>query len=59
MDHSESLSCIYKLFETVTIAELEEKLASVNTREEKVFYRALINLKLQLAQEKIVGEILL
>ena len=50
---------MYRDFNGVTISQLEEKLASAETREEKLFCRAMINLKLQLTQEKIVGEILL
>lgn len=56
MEKSESL---YELFKNTTVSELETLLASTDNREEKIFLRALINLKLQLAQEKIVGEMLL
>ncbi len=50
---------LYSLFEAYSIAELENKIALSATREEKVFYRALINLKMQFAQERIIGEKLL
>ncbi len=56
MEKSESL---YELFKNTTVGELEAQLASTDDREEKIFLRALINLKLQLVQEKIVGEMLL
>ena len=50
---------LYEIFKGMTVGELEAQLAASNDREEKIFLRALINLKLQLLQEKIVGEILL
>ncbi len=58
-ERKELLPGIYRAFQTATLAELETRLALAGAREEKVFYRELINLKLQLAQEKIVGEMLL
>lgn len=56
MDNKESL---YGLFKNMTVSELEDQLSLSEDREEKIFLRALINLKLQLAQEKVVGEMLL
>ena len=56
MENKESL---YGLFKNMTVSELEDQLSLSTDREEKIFLRALINLKLQLAQEKIVGEMLL
>ena len=56
MEVKESL---YGLFKDMTVGELVDQLSISNDREEKIFLRALINLKLQLAQEKIVGEMLL
>ena len=50
---------LFELFSMLTISELEERLAASDDREEKIFLRELINLKLQLAQEKVVGEMLL
>jgi hypothetical protein len=50
---------LFELFSKLTISELEERLAASDDREEKIFLRELINLKLQLAQEKVVGEMLL
>ena len=50
---------LYKIFDSASFSELEELLLSAKTREEKAFFRALLNLKLQIAQERIIGEILL
>lgn len=50
---------LFELFSSLTISSLEERLSASDDREEKIFLRELINLKLQLAQEKIVGEMLL
>ena len=50
---------LFEIFKNMTVSELEEQLSKSDDREEKIFLRALINLKLQLAQEKIVGEMLL
>ncbi len=59
MDNQASWEGLYALFEKTPISELEVMLASAETREEKLLWRALINLKLQLKQESIVGETLL
>ncbi len=58
MEKSKSES-LFELFKEATVSELEARLSESSDREEKIFLRALINLKLQLAQEKIVGEMLL
>ena len=50
---------IYEQFECTSFEELEELLLNAATREEKTFYRSLINLKLQAEQEKVIGEGLL
>lgn len=50
---------IYLEFQKYTFKDLEKLLLDSQTREEKAFYRALLNLKLQIEQEKIVGEILI
>lgn len=47
---------LYRKFEYCTFRELEEYLLEARSHEEKAFYRALLNLKLQIAQERIVGE---
>ena len=41
------------------LRELESLLLRADSRDSKAFYRALLNLKLQIAQEKVVGEELL
>ena len=50
---------LYLRFSQTTTKELEERLLKGATREEKIFYRTLLNLKLQLEQEKVIGELLL
>lgn len=50
---------IYLEFQKFSFKDLEKLLLDSKTREEKAFYRALLNLKLQIEQEKIVGEILI
>ena len=47
-----------ELFSLMTIKELEVSLQAAETREEKALLRALLNLKIQLRQEEIVGEVL-
>ena len=47
------------MFQRRTFKEIEKSLLEANTREEKALYRALLNLKLQIEQEKIIGEILI
>ena len=59
MENSEKLKEMYDTFNEMSISELEEALSSDASREMKIFCRALINLKLQITKEKIVGEILL
>ncbi len=50
---------LYLKFEYCSFRDLEELLLCARSREEKAFYRALLNLKLQIAQERVVGEKLL
>lgn len=47
---------LYLKFEYCSFRELEELLLDAHSREEKAFYRSLLNLKLQIAQERVVGE---
>ena len=58
MDDRKSWDGMYALFEQSHISELEIMLAKAESREEKLMWRTLINLKLQLKQESIVGETL-
>ena len=46
MEKPDVVAEMYRDFNGVTISQLEEKLASAETREEKLFCRAMINLKL-------------
>ncbi len=50
---------MYQWFAGASLSELEAMLTSAREREEKLLWRTLVNLKLQLKQEKIVGETLL
>ena len=50
--------CLYEQFEGCTIKDLETALLSAETHEEKAFYRALLNLKLQISQERLIGKVL-
>lgn len=56
---SENLKSINSLFNTLTISELEDALLVAEDRNEKVLYRTLLNLKMQLDQEKIINQTLL
>ncbi len=57
MYNSEKLNReLYLKFEYCSFRELEELLLAAHSHEEKAFYRSLLNLKLQIAQERIVGE---
>ena len=46
----------YKCFTQASVDEFEARLTEAKTREEKAFYRAMLNLKLQIEQEKIIGQ---
>ena len=59
MPDCEKYTAMYESFKNATITELEAMISSTEERDQKVFFRALINLKLQLGQEKVVGELLL
>lgn len=59
MENRKENNLTFEDFDRIRLIELEEKLMLSNSREEKAFWRTLINLKLQLWQEKTVGEILL
>jgi hypothetical protein len=50
---------LYHAFEGISMEELELMLIDSSTREERAVYRTMINLKLQLMQEKVTGEELL
>jgi len=50
---------LYNSFKMMTIGQLQQLLINARTREEKAFYRTLLNMKLVIEQEKIIGESLL
>lgn len=50
---------LYQIFTEITVEELERMLIEAETREERAVYREMINLKLQLEQEQVTGEVLL
>lgn len=54
-----SLKDIYSSFADVSVSELENAIVAATDRDEKVLYRTLLNLKLQLDQEKIINQTLL
>ena len=56
---SENLKSISSLFSQLTISELEDALLVAEDRNDKVLYRTLLNLKMQLDQEKIINQTLL
>ena len=59
MDEQNEKKFTFADFENLRLGEMEERLMLSTSREEKAFWRTLINLKLQLWQERTVGEILL
>ncbi len=56
---SENLKTVNALFSQLTLSELENALMVTSDRSEKVLYRTLLNLKMQLDQEKIINQTLL
>ena len=50
---------MFERFDRVSFEELEQQFMKAPTRDERAFYRALLNLKLQIEQEKVIGEVLL
>lgn len=52
-------TALYTAFCTYRMQELEDRLLAAPTREEKAFWRTLLDLKLQMEQEKVIGEVLL
>lgn len=56
MEKNLKISEMYPLFKNTTFRELEDCLMEAKTHKERAFYRKLINLKLQLSQEDIIGE---
>ncbi len=50
---------LYQAFEGISVEELERMLLETTDREARAVFRAMVNLKLQLMQEKVTGEELL
>ena len=50
---------LFERFETISFEDLEALHTKASTREERIFYRTVYNLKLQMEQEKVIGEELL
>ena len=57
--NKEMSASLYESFSLCSVSELEALIKKAATREEKAFYRTLLNFKLKLDQEKIVGKKLL
>ncbi len=56
---SERLKGIYASFSELSVSELENAIVITADRNEKILYRTLLNLKMQLDQEKIINQTLL
>ena len=52
------MGSLFAQYDKMSLKELEERLLASHSHEEKAFYRTLVNLKLQLSQEKIIGKAL-
>ena len=50
---------LYQAFEGISVEELERMLLETTDREARAVFRAMVNLKLQMMQEKVTGEELL
>jgi hypothetical protein len=53
------LRSIYNSFSELSVSELEDAILLASDRDEKILYRTLLNLKMQLDQEKIINQTLL
>ena len=47
---------MYEIFCKATIKDIENALLITKDSEQRAFYRKILNLKLQMEQEKVVGE---
>lgn len=56
---SERLRSIHASFSSLSVSELEDAILLASDRDEKILYRTLLNLKMQLDQEKIINQTLL
>ncbi len=58
-DFKEKGNKLLDAFDQISVSELEKMILISETREERAIFRSMINLKLQLMQEKVTGEVLL
>lgn len=56
---SEKVKVLTSLFEELTVTELESAILASSERNEKTLYRTLLNLKMQIDQEKVINQTLL
>ena len=56
---SENVIALTSLFEEITVTELESAILASSERNEKTLYRTLLNLKMQIDQEKVINQTLL
>jgi len=56
---SENIKALTALFEELTVTELEGAILASSDRSEKTLYRTLLNLKMQIDQEKVINQTLL
>ena len=56
---SENIKALTSLFEEITVTELESAILASSERNEKSLYRSLLNLKMQIDQEKVINQTLL
>ena len=56
---SENVKTLTALFEELTVTELESAILASSERNEKTLYRTLLNLKMQIDQEKVINQTLL
>ena len=50
------LEKMYELFLKVSVKEIEDKIFDTSDRTELIFYTEILNTKLGLLQEKVIGE---
>ena len=56
---SENVKALTALFEELTVTELEGAILASSERNEKTLFRTLLNLKMQIDQEKVITQTLL
>jgi hypothetical protein len=58
-NNSEALKTFFSLFNDLSITELEDEIVKSESREEKLLFSKILDVKIGLAQEKVVGKELL